>query len=310
MQITPGLLSFALLLLGALLVFFAVANVGGNFSVTISNRRARLLVGGIGTFFIVLGLVGVVREMFITPPNNSTASVNPTDTSVPAFTSTLPQANPTPTDTPQPIPTTTPTAEAAALTMYDDFNDARFDGSFDPGKWYVAASDGKVSQQAGILTFEVDTSKGNNISLQALPYREKYFESRTFFEAKLMVPKAQSGHLYILIVSLPSPQRLETDCIAGGSFGEAFGCGLHYGGTSFEDYSHSIEAYGEWHTVRIEIDPTTSTITYFVDGNEIKSLVADKLKEQRFSFEIGFFSEEPKQIYTGYIDDVSIGQIP
>jgi hypothetical protein len=277
-----------------LFVSFVRAIRSRDLGIEIANPRAA---GILGFVLLVIGI-----GLFLVP-SRTTASTPPTAISatvIPATTFVQPTALPTTT-----IP---PTAETDT-SVYDDFNDPRFDGSFDSGKWYMAASDGKVSQQAGNLTFEVDTTKGNNISLQALPYREKYFESPTFFEAKLMVPKEQSGHVYILIISLPNPLRIETDCIAGGSFGAAFGCGFHYDGTSFEDYSHSIEGYGEWHTVRMEIDPTTSTITYYVDGEEIKSLVANKLKEQRLSFEVGFFSEEPNQIYTGYVDDVRIGQL-
>ena len=207
-----------------------------------------------------------------------------------------------------PSPSIVPTS--AQDYMYDDFSKAAFDNSYDIQKWFLDIDSGKVFQEAGKLVFQLDGAKGDQISLQATRHKEVPIDSPTFFEAELMVPKAQSGHVYLQVISRQS--KVYIDCSAGTSRGAAFGCGYNDNISPIEDYDFFIGDYGTWHTVRIEIEPSTMTITYYVDGREIRSFVppnAQQLKSENFTFEVGFFGDVPDQEYIAYVDNVRIGKI-
>ncbi len=87
MQFTPGVLSLGLLIIGALLLLFSAGNIGGYVSILIGNNAVRILIGSIGMILIIIGLSGVVREIFFA--SSPTASI-PAETSIPANTSLPP----------------------------------------------------------------------------------------------------------------------------------------------------------------------------------------------------------------------------
>jgi hypothetical protein len=274
-----------------------------------------------GWLRILSGLIGIVLlisgvRIYLVPstqPFTTTPTVIDISTSASASTSlpatAIPQIQAT--NTPEAIPSSTLTVETVT-SLYDDFNDTAFDGSYDKKKWILDTASGNVFQHNGTLEFQLDTSIGDTISLAATKYHEATLEYPTFFEAKLMVPQAQSGHLFMLMTLYPSGAY--TDCLAGGSLGgAAFGCGYTDKiSPPITDYERLIDDYGKWHTARIEIEPSTMTITYYIDGEEVRSLVppnAEKLKSEKITFGIGFFSDVASPSYIGYVDDVRIGAI-
>ena len=65
--------------------------------------------------------------------------------------------------------------------------------------------------------------------------------------------------------------------------------------------------FGSWHTMRIEVDPSTVELNFYIDGKFVGSHIpsdADVLKNARFSFKIGTWS--PYDFVEGYVDDVRI----
>ncbi len=79
------------------------------------------------------------------------------------------------------------------------------------------------------------------------------------------------------------------------------------------DYSTEQQSfeYGSWHTFRIEIEPATMTITYYIDGQMVGSHVpvdAEQLKKANFSLDIGIWAPSAGAL-TGSVDDVRIGPL-
>jgi hypothetical protein len=101
--ITPGVLSFGLLLIGALLFLFSAGNVDIRQIKILIDEKTRRLVRVMGIVLILIGLVGVIREIFFNSPQN--VSVPPTAISI-STSALLPLAQP---DTQQPS-TNNPTA--------------------------------------------------------------------------------------------------------------------------------------------------------------------------------------------------------
>ena len=82
------------------------------------------------------------------------------------------------------------------------------------------------------------------------------------------------------------------------------------------DHSHEtpgqLVELGTWHTVRIEVDPNSMTITYYIDGLVVDSYVpfdAEKLRGAKFQFVVGTWKTTAEGTMTGFIDNVRIGQL-
>ena len=72
---SAGLLSFGLLVVGAIMLLVAAAGVTGRqLNVKIGNWPIRTLVGALGFLLLGIGLIGTVREIFLSPNSISTAA--------------------------------------------------------------------------------------------------------------------------------------------------------------------------------------------------------------------------------------------
>jgi len=308
-------MSLEVLLAGSGIIMIAIGLLGRleseKFRVRHLPNRVRLISVSVGVVLLAISIF-----IFFNPPDikkRVSEAVSLTQTAQPTATQTASVKVSLPSDTPSSVGTESLGSpplmvESDKSTIYDDFNDTAYDGNYQNKKWFLDSSAGNVFQQDGMLAIQVDSSKGNITSLQAVSYHEFSIDSPMFFEAKLRVDAPQSGYVYMLIISPPSALRINTDCEAGGSNGATFGCGYHNNG-SFEDYQHLTADYGTWHTVRIEINPSTMTITHYIDGTKIKLISAENLNTDKFTFEIGFYNDANNQVYVGFVDDVQIGKI-
>jgi len=234
----------------------------------------------------------------------------------PAQTSGTP---PAPSPTPIPEPTRTPSPQIV-LNTYDDFNNPAKDGSFDRQKWKLTGSSPSpaVEQRNGILTLADEGDHFGDISLVARSYDGFVLKSPMFLEANLaMATDSAYGSVNIHLSAIGLKE------------------GIWFGGCTIERYSsqfrgncsdivwpqregHSYETPlqsfkpGSWHTVRIEVEPATMTISYSIDGVVVGSHVpadADALRKARFQVLVGTWKPNVASPVIGLIDFVSIGQI-
>jgi hypothetical protein len=197
-------------------------------------------------------------------------------------------------------------------TLYDDFNDPAFDGSFNRGQWssFGESNVGQIIQEDGSLTMSRGGKSESGVGLVALEYRRKPIQTPTFYEARFMVDKPQDGHVYSFLGSnLPSEDY--TDCTLGyGDERAKIECGyFHNEETMFWTEARFVD-FGTWHTVRIEIDPEPMAFTYYIDGQDAGAYVppnTEELKQEaEFQFDIGVWGASTEEV-TAYIDEVRVG---
>ncbi|HNE05438.1 MAG TPA: hypothetical protein PLT08_13010 [Anaerolineales bacterium] len=210
------------------------------------------------------------------------------------------------------VPANSSNIVGSDTVLYDDFNDNAYDGKYNLEKWIIDMNGGKIYQQDGALVAQVDSSLGDGISLSAVDYQNIKIETPMFFEAKLMIKEPINGHVFLYLGS-SSSSGIFSDCTLGyGDVIALLDCGYVVNGVTEYRQDDELVNFTTWHTVRIEVEPQTMTLTYYLDGQKIHSFIPSNsayLKSGNFTLQIGIVSDDKKS-WTGFIDDVSIGQIP
>ncbi len=206
-------------------------------------------------------------------------------------------------------------------TLYDDFDNPAFDGSFDPHLWMPSEFD-TMFQQDGMLVIQYTGSEAwQALRIEALEYSNRQLDRLLFFEADLMLsPDVHAGNLS-LMPEIYAPESLP--------YHQEVHCGLsaepratmatmscfdrwNMGPDTFDDVYNVPGMYvgfGTWHTARIEIDPTTMTITYYLDGQRVGShtlVRTEQLKSAKFRLVIEMFKPTTEGVI-GFVDNVRIG---
>ncbi len=229
-------------------------------------------------------------------------------------------ASHTPTVTSEQAVTNTPTTTSAPVSsgspaLYDDFNNPDYAGSFDPFRWtYFTASPNKAFQQDGVLVITQGKEKPYEITrLVALDYSDYILNAPTFFEAKVRLsPEEHAGVAEIvLLATLSDSTEWYAACVLSETLANCMDALLPSGDNTYEA-GGVPHAYGNWYTLRIEIDPATMMLTYQVDGQRIGMHIpadAAALKGVKFNFALGVLGESDSGTVTASFDDVSAGPI-
>jgi serine/threonine protein kinase len=198
-------------------------------------------------------------------------------------------------------------------TVYDNFDDPAFDGNFNPTQWAFFSdteNGGQAVQAAGELELERYDQAAGAIGLEAVAYNQS-LQAPTFFAADLMLTGPQNGHVYLAV----GPEWLSkeyADCIFGHTDETgAIDCNYYYvneDSLAYEMSDYPVE-YNTWHTVKIEVDPTTMTFTFYIDDELIDTFTSARtktIKNVNFTFNIGLWGESDEPL-TGYVDNVRVG---
>jgi phosphate transport system substrate-binding protein len=190
--------------------------------------------------------------------------------------------------------------------VYDDFNDPAFEGGYDRGRWRpVSDSPGDFVQEGGALVVVQPSAADSATRLVARAYDFVRLEAPTAFEANLMLdPEARAGYIHLALeAEVPeSDEWWWTDCSL---YEDWLGC---YADLGYQPEGRPVRP-GEWHTVRIEVEPSTMTFTYIVDGRVEGTFVppnAEGLKSANFALKLGIWHDEREGAVVGYIDEVRI----
>jgi len=190
-------------------------------------------------------------------------------------------------------------------TIYDNFNVSAFDGVFDVNKWVYVIQDqgGSTTQQDGVLVL---SQGGINKyqSLKAIKNQPIKLNNSMAFEANL---KAEMTSDVIV--------RFE---VMGENNNPSAICGLHsmsdivmaHCWTRTQDPAIGVP-HRTWHTVRIEINLDTNTITFYIDGNQ---LVDDHYKNSLRGTSVNLFVEvwaatsrtNNTRPMVGYVDNIRV----
>ena len=219
--------------------------------------------GGIGA--VVILVFGII--LFGNSENNALLAPMkvPKATNIPQKTSTLRSATVVPTSLPE-------------LPEYDNFDNASFEGSYNPGLWQIAYDGGKIYQESGNLKFAVEQTGADWLyaGLIAKDYANYKITHPISFEAKMSLNTADSGGVFMQLESVNKNSKYAI-----------YACGIERGEdlhvkctTSesegvFEDIFYSEYVLASWHTFRFTVDPDKNEINFFMDDKLIGSYTSN-----------------------------------
>ena len=219
-----------------------------------------------------------------------------------------------------PVPASTRSLPASAV--YDEFSDPAYDGAFNELLWQAGSSD-LWTQQDGVLVArqvgpgEADTC--NNIT--AAEYADYLPDAPLFFEADMVLNSEEHDGVMSIMINGSRPEdwpfHREIHCLirsVSGSATAELSCfdRWNMGPHTFEDTYNTPATRTDlatWHKARIEIDPATGTLTYYLDGERVGSHTpnrAEELRTARFTFFLEICTSSSEAV-TGYVDNVYIG---
>lgn len=197
-------------------------------------------------------------------------------------------------------------------SVYDDFDDSTFEGTWNPDLWAAWPNTNRcdIEQQAGVLRFSC--REPNGPSLNALDYSEVPFGEFDFIEAGLRLDDDIRTNSGAVIVKMQTSLDRYAECrlVGGTDFDAVYPyCGVYTENDTEYEVDGPEANYDTWRTVRLELDPETAAITFYIDGQEIgatTSSEAEALKQADVTVELYIYFEEGTLV-TGYFDDVHIG---
>jgi hypothetical protein len=205
--------------------------------------------------------------------------------------------------------------------LYDDFNNTAFDGFYNPIKWRFWGDENYFSaqQQGGVLVITNTPSTPANVGLDlplAMPL-ERTLSQVQRFQARMKLSSGTSGTgAKIQIMSDVNGSGWWTQCglnAYGSSPG--FGCDItnYTPGNYQAEYGVSWPTslnFDTWYTARIEINPNTVQVCFYLDNNPLGCHVpsnANALKTyNNFIPRIGSWNGNAGATGIRYFDDVYI----
>lgn len=208
---------------------------------------------------------------------------------------------------------------------YDDFDNAVFDGTYNRWLWAHTGEEAfQARQQGGSLVFTNTqspgwTGGGMNLSHGGL----RTLDELRVFQARLKLGSDLTGGWTSLNLDFNAgacnwDHDWFSQCVLGASGGSqpVFNCWIATcdGDCVGEYWTTNVPvAYDTWYTARMEADPATATLSYYLDGvflgshttlNAAALIGADCLQPN-----ISIWNGDPNTYATRYVDDVLITPI-
>lgn len=226
-----------------------------------------------------------------TPVSLTTAPPPPPPTATPA---------PTPADQSPPPPTPTPTIPG--LWLEDDFENPDNDGDFDRGLWFQYDPT-TVEQNDGVLMLSRQSPDNGGLDHGPLKIDEiSFVETKVRLDEKI---EASVGSVSIQFSG--SDWWLDCSIARGRQDSKAWANCNTSDGTWGKEV---IVEYNSWHTLRIEVNPATAVLFFFVGDAQIGSYTSpnpEAFKQTQVNVGLRVWSEDGGLV-TGYFDDVRVGK--
>jgi len=211
------------------------------------------------------------------------------------------------------------------IALYDDFNNPAFDGFYDPLKWQFWGDENYFTarQQGGVLMITNTPSTPADVGLDlplAMPL-ERTLRQVQRFQAKVKLSSDSNGaEGRIHIVSdgdTINGHTWRAECSLN-AYGGApyFDCDVaRYGGNEpvfVREYEASggTLAFDTWYTARIEIDPNTAQVCFYLDNNLLGCHVPNDAAALKTATNlvprIGSWNGNAGATGTRYFDDIYI----
>lgn len=209
-------------------------------------------------------------------------------------------------------------------TIYDRFDNPAYDGAFNPLLWSPSNNDMLVQfrQQSGALVV-TNTPSANPTGESLMVNRPRFrrWQQVQRIQARLKVSSDRSGNWSpVGIVTYADEINGHTwfaSCTLGGSANSSqasFSCGIfiHQGNSYPSEYwtPEVLVDYGSWHTARIETDPYTANVRFYLDntliGSHTPTDAAALVGNDQLQVAITVWGAEANSSATRYVDDVRI----
>jgi PKD repeat protein len=201
---------------------------------------------------------------------------------------------------------------------YDSFDNPVYDGAWNPLLWRFDANSAFRAQQGnGVMTFtQTVAPAGEGASLFLTRPAVRSLQDLREFSARLRLSSDHSGgfatvQLHVVNYDIPNGSWW-TQCKIGAGSDHApfFACDV----TSGNQHEYSTPAtavnYDTWHAVRIEFDPGTARLRFYLNNGLVASYMprdaAVLVGSNRFRPLIGVWNGEANTTVTRYVDDVRI----
>ncbi len=205
-----------------------------------------------------------------------------------------------------------------SMTLYDNFNDNVFDGLYNPLKWYFDGSNQYFSayQTGGglVITNTSNTPGNNGLDMLLVQPPGRKLRQVQEFEARLKISSGNvnSAKIQIMADSINGHQWW-TQCSLQ-EWSNSFVCGIAIASngviTSEYGTGDTPITINTWYTVRIEINPVTAEMRYYLNGALAGSHVPNDatalLTATNLVPRVGTWNGVASVTGIRYIDDVKI----
>jgi PKD repeat protein len=207
-------------------------------------------------------------------------------------------------------------------TIYDSFDNSAYDGSFDPQLWSGEQAATQYRQQNGALLInEPASANPTGGTLRAVRPQFRRWQDVSQVEARLKVSSDRSGAWAPIGITLHTEDvnghSWFTLCLLvgiGGSPQAAFQCYVYIGqggGYPTEYGTPRISVpYDMWHKVRIEADPSTGALRFYLNnaliGSRTPTDAGALVTSTTMKVAVVTWSVAANSAATRYVDDVRI----
>lgn len=207
-------------------------------------------------------------------------------------------------------------------TIYDSFDNPAYDGSFDPQLWSGEQAATQYRQQNGALLInEPASANPTGGTLRAVRPQFRRWQDVSQVEARLKVSSDRSGAWAPIGITLHTEDvnghSWFTLCLLvgiGGSPQAAFQCYVYIGqggGYPTEYGTPRISVpYDMWHKVRIEADPSTGALRFYLNnaliGSRTPTDAGALVTSTTMKVAVVTWSVAANSAATRYVDDVRI----
>jgi hypothetical protein len=293
-----------------------VEKEGGQQEPARSGRQWLLAAGGL-ILLLALVVVGVMlfaagddEQSGETPLAAATENINVVQPTEPAPQQAEIEAAP-------PVEVSTTATPLSTTSLYDNFDDPAFDGTWNAALWELDSDEPcEVAQQEGVISFKAPAQpEETSCALMINQPSPVSIEQLGVVEARLQIADDLSGEYVNQGIGIGTEDLPDGDWFAFCGLTahpdeiEAYFEVANYGGRPSPDISQGVPAaYDRWHTFRMEVKLDPLTLACFVDDTLIGSVApadAPTLRQARFQRTLDSYREAGSTATT-YADDVRL----
>lgn len=199
------------------------------------------------------------------------------------------------------------TVPVSSLEIYDNFGIKKYDTKWVESTWSEVGTGSQMTQLDGVLILSRETGGFGGL----VAHRRKWQLSQiNYVESRLMLNsdiQTQGGELGVEINTTLDGQQWFVRCGIHGGEAEEMASILCNAPDAFSTTPVKVP-YNTWHIVRFEVDAENTTVTFFVDGQNIGEYIAQEkssLHLVEYSFVIEGSSSDDGSL-TGSFDYVQL----